>query len=125
MTIEIVNTDNAPAAIGAYAQGIVSGDLLFISGQLPLDPSTGTITGDAGEQTTQSLKNLFAIADAAGFGLGDVVKVTVFTTAMEDFGAINSAYAEAFGEHKPARAVVGVKELPKNAKVEIELIAHR
>lgn len=125
MTFEIVSTSQAPAAIGAYAQGIVSGDLLFVSGQLPLNPANGTITGGAGEQTVQSLRNLFAIVDAAGFSVKDVVKVTVFTTVMEDFGAINLAYAEAFGEHKPARAVVGVKELPKDAKVEIELIAHR
>ncbi|WEV69205.1 Rid family detoxifying hydrolase [Bifidobacterium sp. ESL0775] len=118
-----IQTENAPAAIGAYSQGILSGDTLYISGQLPLDPATGTIPADISDQTRQSIKNLFSILEKAGFEVSEVVKVTVYTTSIADFGSINAMYEEMFGSCKPARAVVGVKELPKNAKIEIELIA--
>ncbi len=119
-----IHTPNAPAAIGPYSQAIEVGDLIFVSGQIPVDPATGAFAGDdITSQTHQSLKNLRAILEEAGSGLGKVVKTTVFLQDMNDFAAMNAVYAQYFSEPYPARAAVQVGRLPKDALVEIECIA--
>ena len=120
-----INTSNAPAAIGPYSQAIDSGaGIVFVSGQLPIDPATGAFPeGGVKEQTRQSLTNAKAILEAAGLGLANVVKTTVFLADMGDFAAMNEVYAEFFCEPFPARSAVAVKTLPKNALVEVECIA--
>jgi 2-iminobutanoate/2-iminopropanoate deaminase len=120
-----IKTDKAPAAIGPYSQAIDSGcGLLFVSGQLPIDPATGAFPeGGVREQTRQSLLNASAILQAAGLGLSDVVKTTVFLADMGDFAAMNEVYASFFTEPFPARSAVAVKTLPKGALVEVECIA--
>lgn len=119
-----INTTDAPAAIGPYSQAISVGSLLFVSGQLPVDPATGKIVpGDAKAQAEQSCKNVQAILQAAGTNVGNVVKTTVFITDMADFPLVNEAYKAVFTEPFPARSCVAVKALPLNALVEIELIA--
>ena len=122
-----IKTDKAPAAIGPYSQAIDSGcGLVFVSGQLPIDPSTGAFPeGGVKEQTRQSLLNASAILPAAGLGLSDVVKTTVFLADMGDFAAMNEVYASFFTEPFPARSAVAVKTLPKGALVEVECIAAR
>ena len=121
-----VATAAAPAAIGPYSQGIVAGNLLFVSGQLPIDPATGNFAeGGIKELTTQSLKNLFAIVAEAGFEPSDIVKTTVFLADMADFAEMNEVYSQFFAAPSPARAAVAVKTLPKGARVEIECIAAR
>ena len=122
-----IKTDKAPAAIGPYSQAIDPGcGLLFVSGQLPIDPSTGAFPeGGVKEQTRQSLLNASAILQAAGLGLSDVVKTTVFLADMGDFAAMNEVYASFFTEPFPARSAVAVKTLPKGALVEVECIAAR
>lgn len=121
-----IHTPQAPAAIGPYSQAIRAGDLLFVSGQIPLDPATGAFPGeDIATQTRQSLRNLQAILEAAGYSCADVVKTTVLLADMADFAAMNQVYAEFFPENPPARAAFAVKTLPKNARVEIEAIAHK
>ena len=122
-----INTNNAPAAIGPYSQAIDSGTgLIFVSGQLPIDPATGSFPeGGVKEQTRQSLTNAKAILEAAGLSLANVVKTTVFLADMGDFAAMNEVYAEFFAEPFPARSAVAVKTLPKNALVEVECIAAR
>ena len=121
---EIISTTNAPAAIGPYSQAIQIGDLLFVSGQVPIDPSTGAIVeGDVKAQAQQSLNNLKAILNAAGTNMGAVVKTTVFLADMNDFAAMNEVYAQFFQEPFPARSAVQAARLPKDAKVEIEAIA--
>ena len=122
-----INTNNAPAAIGPYSQAIDSGTgLIFVSGQLPIDPATGAFPeGGVKEQTRQSLTNAKAILEAAGLSLANVVKTTVFLADMGDFAAMNEVYAEFFAEPFPARSAVAVKTLPKNALVEFECIAAR
>ena len=115
---------NAPAAIGPYSHAIRVGDLLFCSGQTPLDPETMTLVeGEVGEQTAQALANLSAVLEAAGLSLSQVVKTTVFLTDMGDFEAMNDAYGRTFGDHRPARSTVAVRQLPMDARVEIECIA--
>ena len=122
---EIVNTMNAPAAIGPYSQAVMADGFLFISGQLPLDPATGEIVqGGIEAQTRQSLGNLRSIAQEKGMQLNDVVKTTVFLADMNDFAAMNGVYAEFFTSDFPARAAVQVARLPKDALVEIEAIAY-
>lgn len=124
MANQVIHTDNAPAAIGPYSQAIKAGNLLFVSGQVPFVPETMEIVeGDVKAQTAQSLKNLQAILKEAGADFSNVVKTTVFIKDMNEFGQINEVYAEYFGENKPARACVEVARLPKDVKVEIELIA--
>ena len=125
--MERINTPNAPAAIGPYSQAIDSGHgLIFVSGQLPLNPATGAFPeGGVQEQTKQSIKNAAAILEAAGLSLANVVKTTVFLADMGDFAAMNEVYAQYFSEPFPARSAVAVKTLPKNALVEIECIAAR
>ena len=121
---QVIHTDSAPAAIGPYSQAIQIGDLLFVSGQVPIDPSTGAIVeGDIKVQAQQSLNNLKAILNAAGTNMGAVVKTTVFLADMNDFAAMNEVYAPFFQEPFPARSAVQVARLPKDAKVEIEAIA--
>ena len=120
-----VSTSKAPAAIGPYSQAIDSGaGLVFLSGQLPIDPATGSFPeGGIKEQTRLSLLNVQAILDAAGLSLANVVKTTVFLADMGDFAAMNEVYAQFFSEPFPARSAVAVKTLPKGALVEIECIA--
>ena len=122
-----VNTDKAPAAIGPYSQALDSGaGLVFVSGQLPIDPATGAFPeGGVKEQTKQSLLNAKAILEMAGLNLSAVVKTTVFLADMGDFAAMNEVYAQFFSAPFPARSAVAVKTLPKGALVEIECIAAR
>ena len=122
-----IHTDKAPAAIGPYSQAIDSGaGIVFVSGQLPIDPATGAFPeGGVQEQTRQSLTNAKAILEAAGLGLQHVVKTTVFLADMADFAAMNEVYARFFTAPFPARSAVAVKTLPKGALVEIECIAAR
>lgn len=119
-----ISTPNAPAAIGPYSQGIQAGNLLFVSGQLPIDPATGAFAGqDIAAQTRQSLSNIRNILAAAGASMNDVVKTTVMLKDIGDFAAMNAVYAEFFAEPFPARAAYQVAALPKDALVEIECIA--
>lgn len=120
---QTISAQNAPAAIGPYCHAKLVGGLLFTSGQLGLDPATGTLPEGIEAQTKQSLENLGAVLAAAGLGYGDVVKTTVFLANMEDFGAVNEIYAGYFPKEPPARSCVAVKTLPKNALVEIEVVA--
>ena len=122
-----IQTPDAPAAIGPYSQAVDSGcGLVFVSGQLPIDPATGAFPeGGVREQTRQSLRNAAAILEAAGLSLAQVVKTTVFLADMEDFAAMNEVYAEFFPAPCPARSAFAVKTLPKGALVEIECIAAR
>ena len=121
---QTIHTNKAPAAIGPYSQAVKAGNLLFVSGQIPIDPATGVFSGeDIVTQTRQSLTNLQAILEAAGYTCADVVKTTVLLADMGDFTAMNGVYAEFFPENCPARAAFAVKELPRGAKVEIEVIA--
>ena len=121
-----VSTASAPAAIGPYSQAVVAGNMLFVSGQLPIDPATGNFAeGGIKELTTQSLKNLFAIVAEAGFQPSDIVKTTVFLADMADFAEMNEVYAQFFSAPFPARSAVAVKTLPKGARAEIECIAAR
>lgn len=120
----IIRTEDAPAAIGPYSQAVMVGDQLFVSGQIALDPKTAKLLGaDAGVETKQILKNLGAILRAAGMDYGDVVQSTVYLTDMEDFPAMNSAYADVFQNNPPSRATVQVAGLPKNARIEMAFIA--
>jgi 2-iminobutanoate/2-iminopropanoate deaminase len=121
---KVVATANAPAAIGPYSQGIKHGDLVFVSGQLPVDPATGDlVAGGIEAQTEQSLKNLQAVVEAAGGTLGDVAKTTVFLANIADFTAMNEVYKRHFSAECPARSAFQVAALPKGALVEIEAIA--
>jgi 2-iminobutanoate/2-iminopropanoate deaminase len=122
---QAVSTQAAPPAIGPYSQGIVCGSLLFISGQLPIDPSSGEmVSGSIREKTRRALENVRAIAEAAGARLEDAVKTTVFLKDMKDFAAMNAVYAEFFPGTPPARAAIQVAALPKDADVEIEAVVH-
>lgn len=119
-----IATDGAPRAIGPYAQAVVCGDFLFLSGQVPIDPGTGELArGTVREEVDRVLDNLQAVLAAAGCGLDRVVKTTVYLTDLADFAAMNEAYARRFGEHRPARSTVQVAALPKGARVEIDAIA--
>ncbi len=121
---EIISTENAPSAIGPYSQAVKTGGVVYCSGQIPIDPTTGEfISNEIAEQTEQVLKNLTAVLEAAGTNLSNVVKTTVFLADMSDFAAMNEVYAQFFGENKPARATVQAARLPRDARVEIECIA--
>ena len=123
MTKRAINTPHAPAAIGPYSQAVVCDNLLFTAGQIALDPVTMTVVaGDVSAQTEQVMKNLTAICEAAGAGLTDVVKTTVFLQEMSDFQAMNEVYARHFGDNRPARSTVAVRGLPRDVRVEIEAI---
>lgn len=126
MTRQTVASDRAPAAIGPYAQAVWAGDLLYLSGQTPIDPATGKlITGDVQAQTRRVFDNLEAVLAQAGLAMDDVVKCLVFLTTMDDFAAMNEVYAQRFTAPFPARSTVAVAGLPLGARVEIELIARR
>lgn len=119
-----VSTEKAPAAIGPYSQGIIAGNTLYASGQIPIDPATGDIKGtDISEQAHQVMKNVGAILEEAGYSYTEVVKTTCFLADMNDFGAFNGIYEKYFTQ-KPARSCVAVKELPKNVLCEVEVIAY-
>ncbi|WP_186438524.1 RidA family protein [Cohnella terricola] len=123
MTLKIVSTSQAPAAIGPYAQAVRAGNLLYTSGQIPLTPAGELVIGTIQEQTHQVLTNLKAVLAAEGIGFQDVIKTTVFLKDMNQFGEFNEVYASYFGTHTPARSTVEVSRLPKDVFVEIELIA--
>lgn len=120
-----IATTAAPGAIGAYSQAIDTGTFVFASGQLPVDPSTGTMPADITAQTEMSLRNVAAVLAGAGLTLANVVKTTVFLADMGDFAAMNEVYARHFPAPFPARSAVAVRTLPKNALVEIEVVAVR
>jgi reactive intermediate/imine deaminase len=118
-----ITTDQAPAAIGTYSQAIAAGGLVFLSGQIPLDPETmELVSDDVAEQTDRVFRNLAAVAEAAGGGLADLVKLTVYLTDLNDFGTVNEVMARHMSEPYPARAAIGVSALPRGAAVEIEAI---
>ncbi len=121
--MKIIQTNNAPQAIGPYSQGIVVNNMFYSSGQIPLTASGELITGDIQEQTHQVFKNLQAVLEAAEANFQSVVKTTVFLSDMNDFVSFNDIYSQYFTEHKPARSCVEVARLPKDVKVEIEVIA--
>ena len=122
--MDFVATDAAPKAIGPYSQAVIANGLVYTSGQIALDPASGNLVTDSFEaQVRRVFQNLEAVLREAGTGFGRVVKATVFLSDLANFQAMNSIYAEVFGEHKPARTTVGVSQLPKGAAVEIDLIA--
>ncbi|MFN7587442.1 MAG: RidA family protein [Planctomycetota bacterium] len=124
MKLDVISSPSAPAAIGPYSQAIRAGNLLVCSGQIPLDPKTMQMVGaTAAEQADQVLTNLAAVLTAGGASMGHVVRTTIFLASMSDFAAVNEVYGKHCGAHKPARATVAVKELPKGALVEIDCIA--
>ncbi len=127
MTLTPIRTDGAPAPVqGApYSQAIDAGDTVYVSGQVPLDPDGLLVGDDIVAQTTRCLANVAAILEAAGLSLRSVAKTTVYMTDLGEFGAMNDAYAAAFGDHAPARATIGVAALPAGARVEIEAVAIR
>ena len=121
---KLIDTSEAPAAIGPYSQAVVAGEWVFASGQIPLDPSTGEVVeGGVAEQTDRVMNNLAAVLGEAGGSLNHVVKTTVYLADMATFGEMNEVYARHFGDHRPARATVEAGALPKNVAVEIDLIA--
>ena len=124
MKKEAVLTHDAPQPIGPYSQAVRSGDFLFLSGQIPLDPATGNlVAGDIAAQTRRVLDNLVAVLEAAGASMDDVVKTTIFLADMDDFGAMNEVYGAYFSGVAPARAAVQAARLPKDARIEIEATA--
>lgn len=125
MNKTVIATPNAPGAIGPYSQGWTAGDLIFTSGQIPVDPATGTMADTVEEQAAQSLANLKAILAEAGLTMANVVKTVIFLADINDFAAVNAVYAKAFTEPFPARSCVQVAAIPKGAKLEIECIAVR
>ena len=124
--MKVISTKKAPAAIGPYSQAIQVGNLIYTSGQIPIDPATGAfVEGGIKEQTRQSLTNVKAILEEAGLSMSNVVKTTVFMADMGNFAEMNAVYAEFFTEPYPARSAVAVKTLPKDALVEIEVVAEK
>lgn len=121
---QIVRTEQAPGAIGPYSQAVIANGFVFTSGQIPIDPTTGQfVSGGIAEQTQQVLKNLSAVLEAAGSSLQQVVKTTVFLADMQDFAAMNEVYATFFGTEPPARSTVQAARLPRDARVEIDVMA--
>lgn len=120
---KVIVTDKAPAAIGPYSQAIAANGMVYTSGQLPVDPATGTMPDGVEEQTEQAMKNVLAILEEAGLGARNIVKTTVFIKNMQDFSKINAVYEKFFKEGYPARSCVEVARLPKDALVEIEAVA--
>ncbi len=123
MSLEFINNANAPAAIGPYSQGAKGNGVIYASGQLPIDTATGELQTDVQKATLASLTNVLAIVEAGGGKLESIAKVNVFVKDMGDFDVINKVYTDFFGDHKPARALVQVAKLPKDAVIEIEAIA--
>ena len=123
--MNVVSTSNAPAAIGPYSQALDLGDLVFVSGQIPVNPATGLMADTVEEQAAQSLANIKAILAEAGLTMANVVKTVIFLADINDFAAVNQVYSQAFSEPYPARSCVQVAAIPKGAKLEIECIAKR
>lgn len=124
MTLEIIRSDQAPAAIGPYSQAVKFGSMLFCSGQIPLDPVTGElVSGDIKAQAERVMKNIAAVLTSAGTGFSNVIKTTIYLVDIADFAAVNEIYGHYFNSHKPARSTVAVKGLPRGALIEIEVIA--
>ncbi len=123
MSKEIIKTNKAPQAIGPYSQAVKSRDLLFVSGQVPVNPATGELKGEIKEQTRQVLENLKSILEAAGGSLASVVKTTVFLKNLDDFTTMNAIYQEYFPSEQPARSTIEVSRIPRGASIEIEAIA--
>lgn len=122
--MKTINIENAPAAIGPYSHAVKAGGFYFCSGQTPLDPATMKLVGDNIEEQTQRVfKNIKIVLEGLGLTLNNVVKTTVFLKSMDDFAGMNAVYAEAFGNHKPARSTIAVKQNPMDALVEIECVA--
>lgn len=122
--MDYVATEKAPKAIGPYSQAVRAGNVLYASGQIPIDPSTGElVSGDFAMQARRVFANLAAVLEAAGTDFRHVVKATVYLTNLGDFQTLNGIYAEQFGDHKPARSTVGVAQLPKGATLEIDVVA--
>lgn len=121
--MEFINTDKAPAAIGPYSQGVSASNIIFSSGQLPINPENGELITDPYKATKTSLDNIKNILEAAGAKVENIVKVNIYLTNMDDFSVVNEAYAEFFKDHKPARSCVEVSRLPKDGVLEIEAIA--
>ncbi|OAA28455.1 endoribonuclease L-PSP [Kosmotoga arenicorallina S304] len=122
--LRVISTEKAPKAIGPYSQGILAGNMLFVSGQLPLNPDTGELLNEPKKAFDMALRNFIAVVQAAGGSTEDIAKVNVYIKDMDLFGAFNEVYSRYFTEHKPARAVVEVNRLPKNAIVEVEGVAY-
>ena len=121
-----VSTDKAPAAIGPYSQAVQAGEFLYVSGQIPVDPATGSVPESVPAQAERSLETLKAVIEAGGYLMTDVVKTTVFAADIKDFAEINAVYAKFFPREAPARSFVAVKDLPKGVKIEVEAVAwHR
>ena len=123
--MKVVSTTNAPAAIGPYSQALDLGNMVFVSGQIPVDPATGTMADTVEQQAAQSLANLKAILAEAGLSMNNVVKTVIFLADINDFAAVNAEYAKAFAEPFPARSCVEVSRLPAGARVEVELICEK
>ncbi|MEE0933565.1 RidA family protein [Clostridium sp. D43t1_170807_H7] len=123
MKREIIHTNNAPGAIGPYSQGIIVGDFVYTSGQIPINPATGVMETDIKLATKQSMENIKAILEEAGTSLENVVKTSIFLKDLNDFAAVNEVYGTYFTENPPARSCVQVAKLPKDAVIEIEAIA--
>lgn len=125
MSLKVLHTENAPKAVGPYSQAIQAGDFVYVSGQIPLDPATGTVvTGGIEAETERALLNAKAILETVGATFNQVVKTTVFLADMNDFAAMNGVYASFFTDHKPARAAFQVAKLPLGVAVEIEMVAY-
>ncbi len=123
---KVIHTAKAPAAVGPYSQAIGSGDFLFCSGQIAIDPSTNEVLrGSVQMQTEQVMKNISAVLEAGGMTFSNIIKTTIFLTDMNDFATVNEIYAKAFPQEPPARSTVGVSALPKGVNVEIEVVARR
>lgn len=123
---KVIHTAKAPAAVGPYSQAIASGDFLFCSGQIAIDPATNEVLrGDVKTQTEQVMKNIAAVLEAGGLQFSNIIKTTIFLTDMNDFATVNEIYAKAFPQEPPARSTVAVSALPKGVNVEIEVIARR
>jgi len=122
---QVVFTDKAPQPIGPYSQAVVSGDFVYLSGQVGIDPATGTINGTAGEQTTRAMENLRAVLLASGLGFGDVVQTRIYLVNMSDWTTVNTIYGSYFTGNYPARSTVQVAGLPRGALVEIEMVAQK
>lgn len=124
MKLDVISTDKAPAAIGPYSQAVRLGDVLFCSGQIPLDPATGQVVGgDVSAQAVRVMENISAVLAVADRGFDDVIKTTIFLTDMADFAVVNEVYGRYFSGHKPARSTVAVNGLPRGVLLEIEVVA--
>ena len=123
--LRAIFTESAPKPIGPYSQAVQSGDLVFLSGQIGIDPATGNLSGTAGEQTTRAMENLKSVLAASGLGFPDVIQTRIYLTNMSDWTTVNGIYGKYFNDTYPARATVQVAGLPKGANVEIEMVARK